>query len=53
MPPWRIWQLEQGLVQPKPNEVQRLWNALSTDRDHEKYHDQADACAPYIDPAAR
>ncbi len=31
VPPWRIWQLEQGLVQPKPEEARRLWNALTTD----------------------
>lgn len=30
IPPWRIWRLEQGVSPPRPEEIQRLWSALSS-----------------------
>ena len=29
--PWRIWRLEQGFSEPRPDEAVRILNALSTD----------------------
>lgn len=30
IPAWRVWRLEQGISPPRPDEIQKIWTALST-----------------------